>query len=112
HLFRIIQESIRNAVRHGEARTIHVQATGSDNEAVAIITNDGRLFPTEKMQATLANTHGMGLKIMHYRARLIGATLEFTPGEKSGCMVRCTIPLSKRPPPRVEDCGSESIVLD
>jgi len=98
HLFRIIQESIRNAVRHGEARTIHVQATGSNNEAIAIITNDGRLFPTEKMQATLANTHGMGLKIMHYRARLIGATLEFTPGEKSGCMVRCIIPLSKRPP--------------
>jgi PAS domain S-box-containing protein len=95
-LFRIIQESIRNAIRHGEARTIHIRTEHAGNEAIALIKNDGRRFPTEKMQLTLANSHGMGLKIMHYRARLIGATLEFTPGRKSGCVVRCTIPLAPR----------------
>jgi len=95
-VFRIIQESIRNAVKHGEARTIHIQTARADNEAIVLIKNDGQRFPIEKMRLTLANSHGMGLKIMHYRARLIGATLEFTPGRKSGCTVRCTIPLSQR----------------
>jgi two-component system, LuxR family, sensor kinase FixL len=95
HLFRIVQESIRNAVRHGKARTIHVNATRAGNEAVIIIESDGLLFPTEKMRLTLKNSHGMGLKIMHYRARIIGATLEIAPGDQSGCTVRCTIPLQK-----------------
>ncbi len=95
-LFRIIQESIRNAVRHGEARTIQIQTARARNEAIVLVKNDGRRFPTEKMRLTVANSHGMGLKIMHYRARLIGATLEFTPGRKSGCTVRCTIPLAQR----------------
>jgi signal transduction histidine kinase len=112
HLFRIIQESIRNAVRHGQARRIDIKAERVGEEVVVSIQNEGLQFPTEKMQLTVANSHGMGLKIMHYRARIMGATLEFTPGRRSGCLVRCTIPLSKRPPPRVEDCGSESIAPD
>ncbi len=95
-LFRIIQECIRNAVKHGEARTIHIRVVRAGNETIALVKNDGQRFPTKKMQLTLANSRGMGLRIMHYRARLIGATLEFTPGRKSGCVVRCTIPLSPR----------------
>jgi len=96
-LFRIIQEAIRNAVRHGEARNIRVKAVRDGNEIIALIKNDGRKFPAEKMRLTVANSNGMGLKIMHYRARLIGGTLEFSPGRKHGCVVRCTIPAV--PPP-------------
>ncbi len=99
-LFRIIQEAIRNAVSHGEARNIRVKAVRDGNEITVLIKNDGRKFPIEKMRLTVANSNGMGLKIMHYRARLIGATLEFAPGEKSGCIVRCTIPAAGPPPPR------------
>jgi two-component system, LuxR family, sensor kinase FixL len=96
HLFRIIQESIRNAVRHGQARSIQIKAGRVGHEVVVSIQNDGLRFPTQKMRLTMADSQGMGLKIMHYRARLIGGNLEFTPGRKDGCVVRCTIPLSKR----------------
>jgi two-component system, LuxR family, sensor kinase FixL len=95
HLFRIVQESIRNAVRHGKARAIRIHAARAGNEVTIVIQNDGLLFPTKKMQLTINNSHGMGLKIMHYRARIIGATLEMAPGRKSGCVVRCTIPFQK-----------------
>jgi two-component system, LuxR family, sensor kinase FixL len=96
HLFRIIQESIRNAVRHGQARTIQIKVVGAGGGVIVTIQNDGQRFPTKKMGPTMATSHGMGLKIMHYRARIMGGTLEFTPGRRSGCVVRCTVPLSKR----------------
>jgi signal transduction histidine kinase len=63
---------------------------------VITIQNDGQRFPAKKLGLTMANSHGMGLKIMHYRARIMGAALDFTPGRRSGCVVRCTVPLSKR----------------
>jgi PAS domain S-box-containing protein len=96
HLFRIVQESIRNAVRHGQARTVHIKTVRDGDEMTVAIRSDGLRFPTEKMQLTAENCRGMGLKIMHYRARIIGAALEIAPGQKHGCVVRCTIPLPVR----------------
>jgi signal transduction histidine kinase len=38
----------------------------------------------------------MGVRIMHYRARILGGTLEIRPGAERGTVVTCTVPLRGR----------------
>ena len=86
NLYRIAQEAANNAIRHGSAQHI-VISLGSVGEILYLsICDDGSGFSgidTEHGTAT-----GMGIKIMHYRARQIGATLKFLPRPEGGTEVR------------------------
>jgi two-component system CheB/CheR fusion protein len=85
HLFRIAQEAVTNAVKHGNAKNIYVTLRGND-PLLLRVTNDGRKFEPNKTPAL-----GMGLRIMNYRADLIGATLDID--HKNGeTVVSCTLP--------------------
>ena len=89
HLFRIAQEAITNAIKHGEAEKIQVSLKGK--EAVILqVSNDGNKFETDKNAVS-----GMGLRIMRHRANLIGAGLkiEHVDGQT---VVRCTVPAPQR----------------
>jgi signal transduction histidine kinase len=56
-----------------------------------MIVNDGLPFPTTRFQST-----GMGLRIMQYRANVIGGSFTVGPrvDEKDGTVVTCTFPTS------------------
>jgi signal transduction histidine kinase len=69
HLYRIAQEAITNAVRHGKARHINVRLDSTDKEIVLTIIDDGIGLPENAR-----NGDGLGLRIMAYRASMIGAT--------------------------------------
>jgi PAS domain S-box-containing protein len=71
HLQRIAQESLNNAIRHAEAKTVQIQLV-CDTEGVALrIADDGCGFDVERLPA---GHHGLG--IMRERAQEIGALLE------------------------------------
>src|SRR5690606_21392685 len=71
HLYRIAQDAVSNAVRHGRATRVSiVLAAGEDRIRLRIVDN-GIGFP-----ANGPYTGGMGVRIMHYRARMIGGQLE------------------------------------
>ena len=73
HLYYIAQEAIVNAAKHGQARNVRLSLRPADDRYALAVEDDGRGF------TPLGNHHpGMGLRIMHYRARVIGATLEVT----------------------------------
>src|SRR5207237_9020125 len=61
HLYRIAQEAINNAIKHGKARQIAVRVTARSNQANLTVTDDGRGFVVKPEQ-----TSGMGLRIMKY----------------------------------------------
>jgi len=84
HLYRIAQEAINNAVRHGKARTVVVTLTRKKNEAKLIVTDDGIGF-----SRLPRNDAGMGLQIMKYRAGMIGADLEIQSSHGRGTSVAC-----------------------
>jgi len=69
HLYRIAQEAIGNAIKHGHAKTIVVSLRRTGGETLLSITNDGLPLPSD-----LERRGGMGLQIMRYRADMIGAT--------------------------------------
>jgi signal transduction histidine kinase/CheY-like chemotaxis protein len=70
HLYRITQEAIHNAARHGQARHIWVTLAARGRQHALVIKDDGRGF---KMDAVRAGA-GAGLRLMSYRAAMIGGT--------------------------------------
>jgi signal transduction histidine kinase len=87
HLYRIAQEAVGNAVRHGKAKNIVVSLIGRDGEIELRVADDG-----EGLDETAARaSHGMGLRIMRYRAGIIGGELEVRKGDGGGTSVRATV---------------------
>ncbi len=84
HLYRIAQESVSNAARHGKARTVAIRLTATPSEVALSITDDGVGLPAE-----LPRSKGLGLGIMNYRARIIDAQLKIAAGPAGGTVVRC-----------------------
>ncbi len=91
HLYRIAQEALNNAVRHGQAQTITV-TLAADDEALHLWVRDDGVGIPEK----LPETSGMGLRIMHYRARLLGGHLEVRRRKEGGTEVHAAVPLTGR----------------
>jgi PAS domain S-box-containing protein len=87
HLYRIAQEAITNAARHGKAKNIRVELTSAKGRTTLKVANDGEDFP-----GILAKKKGIGLKIMKYRAQMIGGMLDVGRGRKGGTLVTCTFP--------------------
>lgn len=88
-LFRIAQEAVRNAVRHGAAKQVTVSLrTGRDGLTLLVRDNGTGLPPPS------ARGSGLGLRIMARRAGMIGATFAAERMPEGGTLVRCTLPLS------------------
>jgi len=90
-LYKIAQEAISNAIKHGKATRVWLSAACSGDQLVLTIRNDGHPFSLPEGKKTR-----MGLRIMNYRANTIGATFDIKPNHKSGTIVTCTLPLANR----------------
>ena len=88
HLFRIAQEAINNSLKHSKAKNIEVTLELHGDQHELTVTDDGAGFaPDEKLE-------GLGLRIMHYRARRIGGELQVAPGDRGG--TRVTVSFRKK----------------
>ncbi|MFH1723547.1 MAG: ATP-binding protein [Elusimicrobiota bacterium] len=86
HLYRIAQEAIANAAKHGEADEIVVTLAARGDRIVLTVEDNG-IGITERS----ARKGGMGMHIMKYRARMIHASLEFQRRPEGGTSVRCSL---------------------
>ncbi|MDB6156092.1 MAG: putative sensor signal transduction histidine kinase, partial [Chthoniobacteraceae bacterium] len=91
HLYRIVQESLSNALRHGKPSHITIDCVMSDGMPKVTVTNDGEGFkqPGGKWA-------GIGLHLFQYRARAIGAEVMVSSGENGGCKVTCLMKASRK----------------
>ncbi|TDU73176.1 PAS domain S-box-containing protein [Prosthecobacter fusiformis] len=88
HLFRIAQEAINNAIRHGNPQKILINLQQEDTgHAVLEVFNDGRAFDCQP------GFEGIGLRVMNYRATLIHADFSVNCPPKGGVKVTCKFPL-------------------
>jgi PAS domain S-box-containing protein len=90
-LYRIAQEAVRNAIEHGAARQVLIQLTFGNGDMVLTVQDDGAGFNTK------TNGHGMGLRIMRYRAQCIGGSCDVCPGPNQGTIICCRVPLQAEP---------------
>lgn len=88
NLYRIAQEATNNAIRHGKAQHIEISLTLDSGILRLSIADDGSGFPVENLTPDAITTSGMGIKIMQYRARQLGARLYFLPRTEGGTEVR------------------------
>ena len=86
HLYRIAQEAVNNALKHGRAKKVDITLTERAEGLELSVENNGRAIPA----ANRANT-GMGLNLMRYRAEMIGASLAIESGKRKGARVTCTL---------------------
>jgi len=84
HLYRIVQEAINNANRHGNAGAVDIRLSSAGEVVTLAVEDDGSGIPQP-----LAGNHGMGLSIMQYRARMIGGQLTVAPRSCGGTAVSC-----------------------
>jgi signal transduction histidine kinase len=85
--YRIAQEAVRNAIEHDAACQVLIQLTFGDRSMMLTVQDDGQGFDTK------SNGHGMGLRIVRYRARCIGSSCEVHAGPTQGTIVHCRVPL-------------------
>ena len=90
-LFRILQETLTNVVRHADAKHVKVQLEVANRSLTMRVHDDGRGFRS----AEVANTRSLGLLGMRERAELLGGSFSVRgfPGE--GTTVTVSIPLSR-----------------
>jgi len=84
NLYRIVQEAANNAIRHGNAQHITILLTLQNGLLTLSIRDDGCGF---KVEANQTEMQGMGLKIMLYRAKQLGAKLKFLSRDEGGTEV-------------------------
>jgi len=88
NLFRIAQEAVNNAIKHGKAHRIVLYLEKQEGQLELSIVDDGIGLPEDAGKAT-----GMGLLIMKYRAGILGAALEIHRRAEGGTVVTCSMPL-------------------
>jgi PAS domain S-box-containing protein len=87
NLYRIVQEAVSNAIKHGHAQVVEISLGGDSDLMMLSIRDNGRGFPQVPGK-------GLGLQTMMYRARMIGADLSISRAPQRGTLVRCDVPYS------------------
>jgi signal transduction histidine kinase len=95
-LYRIVQESLNNVVRHAGARHADVILERRDGRVIAVIEDDGYGFDPEAVR----QTDRLGLLGMRERAEALGGTLIVDSAPGSGTTVRVEVPVGHTSPDR------------
>jgi len=88
-LYRILREALINANKHARATQILLEVRRLKSDLVFSVTDNGVGLNTKTKTG-----HGLGFRIMKYRAESIGARLEFESLEKGGARGACDLPMT------------------
>jgi signal transduction histidine kinase len=90
-LCKIAQEAVTNAIKHAKADQVGISLANGLGRVVLTVRNNGLPFPDLQGHST-----GIGLRIMNYRASLIGASLEIKSAGAQGTHLTCSVPLEEK----------------
>lgn len=92
HIFRIVQESLTNAIKHSGASELSIIVREENGRLVFLISDDGNGFTEkDKKDETFENSTHLGLKGMKSRAEILKAELVINSNNESGTQVRLTV---------------------
>jgi two-component system CheB/CheR fusion protein len=84
HLYYIAQEAVLNAAKHGNASKISVAISRQQERFALTVIDDGQGFESGE-----GHSGGMGIRIMRYRAQVIGAKLDLKSRPGQGTQITC-----------------------
>jgi len=82
--YRIAQEAVNNAVKHGRPSKINIILDGREEQCELTVNDNGCGFQLDE-----TSNEGLGIRIMRYRAGIIGCNLEIVSSPGKGTTVRC-----------------------
>ena len=88
HLYRVAQEAVQNAVRHGKPGQIIISLAGRKERVELTVEDDGVGLPDDWQKQ-----RGLGTRIMAHRAAMIGGNFSIEPNPTGGTFVKCSMPL-------------------
>ena len=86
-LFRLVQESLTNVVKHSDAHRVSILLTPKDDSVAVVVEDDGRGFDTER------NSVGIGLLGMRERLALLDGSIEIESRPGAGTSLVGEVPL-------------------
>ena len=92
HLYRIVEESIANSIQHGHAQHILIESRTVNGSPMLSVTDDGIGFGE-----TESENSGVGLHLIGYRARIIGAQIDVEKPDRTGCKITFKLPRNTEP---------------
>jgi PAS domain S-box-containing protein len=91
-LYYIAQEATTNALKHAQASAIRICLVRTNSHITLTVSDDGKGFT--QAQGGDPESDGLGLRLMAYRARLVGAWLEVTSEVGRGTTVTCAFEMA------------------
>lgn len=83
NIYRVAQEAVNNACKHGKATKIEIALELKNSKGILVVSDNGSGIPKQQGYA------GMGLKIMRYRAEIASGSLSITSGPEKGTEILC-----------------------
>ena len=99
-VFRLVQESLTNIVKHARATQVGVEIAVQDNQMLVLIEDNGTGIETDRREAV--GSHG--LATMRHRVRSFGGTFDIDSPPQGGTCIRARVPLKdilKTPQPKI-----------
>jgi len=87
HLYRIAQEAVSNAIKHGRARRVEITLVAEPSQTVLTISDNGRGLTNLSNAST-----GLGMRIMKYRTAMLGGQFIVRNRAGGGTEAVCTVP--------------------
>ena len=91
HLYRLLQESLNNVIKHAHAKNIQVRARQVGDEIVLAVHDNGCGFDVEAVSKTTGKTRGIGLQAIAERVKLLGGKMEINSRPGMGTSVIFTL---------------------
>ncbi|MBA4196525.1 MAG: hypothetical protein C0459_03120 [Chitinophaga sp.] len=88
-LFRILQESIQNTLKHADAKNIFIDFLFTKNSLQIVFKDDGKGFDTA------AKANGIGIMNIKHRIKLLNGSIEWLSSSTNGTIINIGLPLNK-----------------
>ena len=90
NVYRIVQESLNNIIKHSDASEIEIKIKKAQNEVIIIIKDDGRGFDTTNFKA---KGSGLGLVGLRERTKMLGGKIAINSSVGNGTEIRVNLPV-------------------
>ncbi len=91
HLYRLLQESLNNVVKHSEAKSIQIQARVIEDVIILAVHDNGNGFNVEAVSMDTGKARGMGLQAMAERVKILGGRMDINSSPGRGTSIVFTL---------------------
>lgn len=97
HLYRLLQESLNNVVKHADAGSVQIRSKLAGNSIVLAVHDNGCGFDAEAVSAYTGKTRGMGLQAMAERVKILNGKMEINSSPGKGTSIIFTLVPGRNP---------------